>query len=382
MWRVLLVDDDMVVRVGIKTIGNWQKYDMEIVGEAASGTQALALFKEMRPDLVITDIRMPGMDGIELLGQIRALSQDARVVMLSNYDDKEYLKDALRRGANNFVTKNELDENTLSDVLRREKDALEAVHKARPAQPESAGVMPAVKNQFLTKYLAGGYGPETLVERFGQYMLEGNRSAPFCACLVFLDYRFDQGRQAEGLALQENYMANLVQGVLTKYPGSVVVQNERLSRVTALLYAPSLTCDEVDYVCQCAMDASTLYAKVRVHIGVSDIARDAGELRAILCQADVRDPVRLAERGQRDRALPDDSAGRAGRCGAEAFFKPPEAAVRHAPGRRALRQVRVRPIDRRTARASPRADEEAVLQRACGLVPPGRRAALPGCVVH
>jgi two-component system response regulator YesN len=286
MWRVLLVDDDMVVRVGIKTIGNWAKYDMEIVGEASGGCQALTLFKELRPDLVITDIRMPGMDGIELLGQIRSLSQDARVVMLSNYDDKEYLKDALRRGANNFVTKNELDENTLADVLRREWEALEATRKARPAEKESAGVTPAVKNHFLTKYLAGGYGPETLVGRFCQYILEGDRSAPFCACLMLLDYRFDQGRQAEGLALQENYMANLVQGVLTKYPRSVVVQNERLSRVAALLIAPSLTGGEVEYVCQCAMDASALYAKARVHIGSSDVARDAGELRAILGQAE------------------------------------------------------------------------------------------------
>ena len=286
MWRVLLVDDDMIVRVGIKTIGNWQKYDMEIVGEAPGGAQALALFKELKPDLVITDIRMPGMDGIELLGQIRALSRDARVVMLSNYDDKEYLKDALRRGANNFVTKNELDENTLADVLRREKDALEAARSVRPAQKESAGVTPAIKNHFLTKYLAGGYDAETLEERLRQYVLEGEGNAPFCACLLLLDYRFDQGRQAKGLALQENYMANLLQGVLTKYPRSVVAQNERLSRVAALLLAPSITEGEVEYVCQCAMDASTLYAKARVHIGVSGIVSEIRGLRAIQSQAE------------------------------------------------------------------------------------------------
>jgi two-component system response regulator YesN len=71
MIRVLIVDDEFLVRVGIKTMINWEELGFEIVGDAENGDQALEMARELRPDLVLTDIRMPKMDGLEL---IRALA--------------------------------------------------------------------------------------------------------------------------------------------------------------------------------------------------------------------------------------------------------------------------------------------------------------------
>lgn len=124
MYKVLIVDDDMIVRVGIRMLGKWDKYDMELVGEASDGEQALEIYHLYKPDLIIADIKMPGMDGIDLLKKIREHSKETRVVLLTNYDDKENLKEALRYGANDFIVKNELNEESLERLLDKERTEL------------------------------------------------------------------------------------------------------------------------------------------------------------------------------------------------------------------------------------------------------------------
>ena len=69
--RILIADDDTMVRIGLKTVINWEENGFVLVGEAANGLEAMQLVQEKKPDIVITDIKMPGMDGIELIRQLR-----------------------------------------------------------------------------------------------------------------------------------------------------------------------------------------------------------------------------------------------------------------------------------------------------------------------
>jgi len=104
--RVVVVDDQALVRVGVKVLLQDEE-DVELVGEAADGEAALALVRQSRPDLVLMDVRMPGMDGIEALRQIIAEPALAatRVIMLTTFDLDEYVFDALRAGASGFLMK-------------------------------------------------------------------------------------------------------------------------------------------------------------------------------------------------------------------------------------------------------------------------------------
>ncbi|MFW2512925.1 response regulator [Demequina sp. SO4-13] len=116
MIRVGLVDDQAMVRVGLRMILEAEN-DIEIVGEAADGADAQALVRDHTPDVVLMDIRMPGMDGLAATEQVIAAHPDARVVILTTFDDDEYVYEALRVGASGFLLKS-ADGDTLVNAVR------------------------------------------------------------------------------------------------------------------------------------------------------------------------------------------------------------------------------------------------------------------------
>ncbi|GGP34577.1 response regulator [Streptomyces melanogenes] len=102
--RVLIVDDQMMVREGFSVLLNAQR-DIEVIGEAVDGREALAKVRELRPDVVLMDIRMPEMNGIEATREIVAADTAARVLVLTTFDLDEYVYQALRAGASGFLLK-------------------------------------------------------------------------------------------------------------------------------------------------------------------------------------------------------------------------------------------------------------------------------------
>ena len=101
--RVVVVDDDPAVRSVLAQILADEGF--EIVSTAAGGAEAIALAQSLRPDAVVLDVRMPGMDGIEAARRIRPLGKDMRVVMLSAYDDATLQREAAEAGADVFLVK-------------------------------------------------------------------------------------------------------------------------------------------------------------------------------------------------------------------------------------------------------------------------------------
>ncbi|GAB2837321.1 response regulator transcription factor [Actinocorallia aurea] len=104
MIRVLLADDQPLVRAGLRVLFA-DTPDLELVGEAATGGQAIDLARRERPDVVLMDIRMPGTDGIGATAAITAELPGVRVLMLTTFDDDEYVYGALRAGASGFLVK-------------------------------------------------------------------------------------------------------------------------------------------------------------------------------------------------------------------------------------------------------------------------------------
>lgn len=101
MIRVLIADDQELVRLGLRTLLT-SEHDMAVAGEAADGLHAVELARELSPDVVLMDIRMPGIDGIEATRRIAART---RVLVLTTFELDEYVFDALRHGASGFLTK-------------------------------------------------------------------------------------------------------------------------------------------------------------------------------------------------------------------------------------------------------------------------------------
>jgi DNA-binding NarL/FixJ family response regulator len=102
--RVLLVDDDDLMRAGLRSVLS-SDGAIEVVGEAGDGREALTRIRELRPDLVLMDIRMPDLDGISATREVLASSPDLKVVVLTTFEQDEYIFDSLNAGASGFLLK-------------------------------------------------------------------------------------------------------------------------------------------------------------------------------------------------------------------------------------------------------------------------------------
>ncbi len=140
--RVVIADDQALVRGGFRMILD-AKEDMEVVGEAGDGAEAVALAERERPDVVLMDVRMPAMDGIEATRRIVASGSPARVVVLTTYDADEYVFAALRAGASGFMLK-DVRPPELVEAIRivARGDALLAPSVTRRLLDRFAGALP------------------------------------------------------------------------------------------------------------------------------------------------------------------------------------------------------------------------------------------------
>ncbi|MFJ5934955.1 response regulator [Streptomyces sp. NPDC093071] len=131
--RVLLVDDHQVVRRGLRTFLEVQD-DIEVVGEASDGDEGVARAEELRPDIVLMDVKMPGTDGIEALKRLRELANPARVLIVTSFTEQRTVVPALRAGASGYVYK-DIDPDALAGAIR-------SVHAGHVLlQPEVAGAL-------------------------------------------------------------------------------------------------------------------------------------------------------------------------------------------------------------------------------------------------
>lgn len=105
MYKLMLIDDEEEIRFGIRSVIDWSSHDIEICGEAANGVEALEKIEIMKPDIILVDIRMPRMDGMELLGALEAKGSHQKVIVLSSYDEFEYAKKAMSYGVKEYLLK-------------------------------------------------------------------------------------------------------------------------------------------------------------------------------------------------------------------------------------------------------------------------------------
>lgn len=124
MLKVLIVEDEEMIRKGIVLTVDWAALDCMVVGEAANGIQGLEAARRLEPSLIITDLKMPQMDGIEMLKALRAQGCTAYVIILTAYDNFSYVQSALRLGAVDYLLKPFHDgdlENAITRVQQRMK---------------------------------------------------------------------------------------------------------------------------------------------------------------------------------------------------------------------------------------------------------------------
>lgn len=176
--KLLLVDDHAVFRAGLKMLLNAQP-DMEVVGEAASGEEALRKIREIRPELALIDITMPGMGGLEAIERIKADFPSVKVLVLTMHDDEGYLRQVLRAGGSGYVLKKAADTELLSAIRAAyrgevflhpahakavvEELILKRSPREGPGRREYGGLSP--REQEVLKLVALGYTNQQIADK-------------------------------------------------------------------------------------------------------------------------------------------------------------------------------------------------------------------------
>ena len=151
MYKVLFAEDELLVRLGLQNSIPWSKYEMEVAALADNGMEAYRLFEEVHPDILITDLRMEGMDGLELVKRVREIDKECAIVVISCLNDFETLRKLIPYNINAYVLKASISIDEVCNVLEQTKEYLISIGRT------AKKVIPDLEKpeDIISKYLLG-----------------------------------------------------------------------------------------------------------------------------------------------------------------------------------------------------------------------------------
>jgi two-component system, response regulator YesN len=220
LFKVMIVDDELLVRVGIRTTIPWEENGFQVIGDAASGEEALRIFTDKKPQIVITDIKMTGMDGMELARKIRELDPMVGIILLTCYEEVGYLKNAIRLGASDYIIKTSMEPQDLLNAAIKTRDGirreLEGRHNLESIRLELENQKPIIQNRTMSDFLKGtlsiGRDPKEALKECGIVFYHSH------FILIYFkidDYRLKYGssNQAERQTIRKSVLNTALQVV-------------------------------------------------------------------------------------------------------------------------------------------------------------------------
>lgn len=168
--NILIVDDEPVIRIGLRTLIDWESHGMTLAAEANDGMEALCLLEERDIDILVTDIRMPRMDGLELIRRARTIRDDLGVLVLSCLDDYIFVREAMKLGASDYMLKPTMEPEELVAALLTIQSQISEKRLAKSrmadwhAQYEQTRQVQA--NDWLAQFIRGGSKENRLDQEF------------------------------------------------------------------------------------------------------------------------------------------------------------------------------------------------------------------------
>ncbi|WP_121611299.1 response regulator transcription factor [Mesobacillus foraminis] len=147
MYKVVIVDDDRIIRKGLATVVPWEKHGFQLVGEAADGEQGLELIERENPHIVVSDIKMPFLDGLEMAKEIRKKNNRTKIILLTGYEDFKYAHEAIKVRAFDYLLKPVETESLLEKVKQASREWEDEYLREKQISEGSQ----AIEKEFLKK---------------------------------------------------------------------------------------------------------------------------------------------------------------------------------------------------------------------------------------
>ena len=287
MYKLLLVDDEPEIREGLREVVPFEEIGFSVVGEAGNGVAALQLAEELTPDVIITDIRMPLMDGLTLLKKARAMLPTTQFIILSGYDDFEYARQAIEYNAMGYLLK-PISSTEFMDMLKSVRASLDEAAQKRldvnRLKERFRASLPLMRQSLLASLFSGGISAEEALRHAARY--EENIQAP--AYAVFMAHVGDElgPDKIDDPELLPFAVSNILEEVLNTY------QRAYLFRFNGQVAGLVLLESDSQEALQQALDrmeearkTAAHYLKCELHIGVSTACLHISRLPAAARQA-------------------------------------------------------------------------------------------------
>ncbi|TVX95508.1 response regulator [Cohnella terricola] len=211
MYKVLIADDERLDLEGMRRFVPWQDLGLEVVGAVNSGFAALDVMEREKVDILVTDVQMPNMTGLELAGKARDRWAELEVIFVSGYQDFQYAKQAISMNAASYILK-PMDDRELIDSLRKITKELDQKRTRRDKEAAYRQMVPMVKNELLLQLLEGSYTNGTLEVLSDQYGLAEIKWPAQVAVLETddLSWKFSPGTDKDKSSLLSEYSVDIV----------------------------------------------------------------------------------------------------------------------------------------------------------------------------
>lgn len=287
MIKVLIVDDEMISRIGIKSLISWKEEGFTVVGEAENGKKALELIVEMQPDIVITDIKMPVMSGLDLIKKTKEELFQPAFIVLSSYDDFDYVKEALVLGAKDYFLKLELTPEKLLETLNRVRQSVSSEYKKPYVEQLSANDYEIIKSNFLQEIIHGrSYREEEIDSKLS--ILEMKLPKERIQCGVILIHGMDvyQKYNDHDIHLFQFAVDNILSEILADYhfAHAVFTQFKEITVIFAHVDKDHMNKDMLELM-NAIMKALKVYLNIMGLMGISKTREGYGSIKTSYSEA-------------------------------------------------------------------------------------------------
>ncbi|MGP1434266.1 MAG: response regulator [Catonella sp.] len=229
LYKIMLVDDEEEVRTSIIKKMDWIANGFEVVGDAENGRDALEKIEVLEPNVIITDIKMPYMDGLALTESLRQKFPSIKVIIFSGFDDFSYAKEAIRLGVAEYILK-PVNVDELTEILKKVKakldEEIESVRNIDILRENYKASLPVLREQFLNKLIIkkGLFDEESINGYLREYNMDIGNANKWIACIVNIEL---ENANIRGELLKEKelipiYVKKFIEEKLTPYYRSVV----------------------------------------------------------------------------------------------------------------------------------------------------------------